>query len=160
MASTAIKCAKCGNRIIANIRRYQGNNYCDHCYELVMEEAQRMEDDKQKLYSFIREMFSVSQLPELVLYIIDKALKEGKKLSGIRGTLNYYYNIKGKPVDDILSIGRIIQTEYENASKYYEEARRIQKINENIDLNVKPVTVVVKSTKDSRKKPNYRMEDL
>ena len=158
--ASAIKCTLCGNKIIGNIRRYQGNNYCDHCYEVVMEEAQRNEDEKQKLYAFIREIFSVTELPELVIYIIDKALKEGRKLSGIRGTLNYYYNILGKPADNILSIGQIIQFEYENACKYYENARRIQKANEKVNLDVPPVTVVVKSTKNTRKKPKYKMEDL
>lgn len=157
---TAFKCAKCGNKIITNVRKYQGNIYCDHCYELVMEEAQRNEEEKQKLYAFIKELFSIQELPELAIYIIDKALREGKKLSGIRGTLNYYYNIKGHSPDNIAMVGTVIQTEYENACKYYEEARRIQKINEDIDLNVDPVTVIVKSTTNKRKKPNYDIGDL
>lgn len=157
---SVIKCAKCGNRIISNIHKFQGNLYCDHCYELIMEEAQKLEDEKQKLYNFIKELFSINELPELAIYIIDKALKEGKKLSGIRGTLNYYYRILGKSTDDILNIGRIIQFEYDNACKYYEEARRIQALNEQVNLNVPPINVKIKSTRNERKKPNYNMEEI
>ena len=125
-----------------------------------MEEAQRFEEEKQKLVLFIKELFAIQECPELVLYAIDRALKEGKKLSGIKGTLIYYYNIKGNAPDNINIIGTIIQREYANASKYFEDVRHIKAVNEQIDINVPPVTVKIKTGGSRHKKRKYRMEDL
>lgn len=158
--STVNTCNRCGNRIITGVRKYQGKLYCEHCYELLMEEVQRFEEEKQKLILFIKDMFSIQVCPEHVLYAIDKAIKEGKKLSGIRGTLVYYYTIKGNAPDNINYLATVIQREYENASQYFEEVRRIKAVNEQIDINVPPVTVRVRTGKNARKKSKYKMEDL
>ncbi len=153
-------CSKCGNKIITGVRKYQGKLYCEHCYEIVMEEAQRFEEEKQKLISFIKELFSIQQCPELVLYALDRAIKEGKKISGIKGTLIYYYNIRGNAPDNINIIGSVIQREYTNASKYFEGIRHIRSINDQIDINVPPITVRLKKNRETFKKRNYKMEDL
>lgn len=155
-----VPCCKCGNSIIGSLRKYQGKIYCEHCYEVVMEEAQRFEEEKQKLINFIKDLFSVRECPEVVLYALDRALKDGKKLSGIKGTLIYYYNIKGNAADNITYVGMVIQREYNNAAKYYEDSKRIRAINDQIDINVPPVKVAIHSTTKERKKPDYRMEDL
>ena len=153
-------CSKCGNRIITGVRKYQGKLYCEHCYEQIMEEAQRFEEEKQKLILFIKDLFSIPECPDVVLYAIDRAIKDDKKLSGIKGTLIYYYNIKGNPADNVGVIGNVIQHEYANAAKYYEETKRIRATNEQIDINVPAVTVKVHSSKGKKYKSKYRMEDL
>lgn len=158
---SANTCSKCGNRIITGVRKYQGKYFCAHCYEQVMEEVQHFEEEKQKLILFIKELFAISECPEVVLYAIEKALKDGKKLSGIKGTLIYYYNIKGNPTDNINIIGTVIQREYANAAQYFEEVKRIKLVNETINIDVPPVIIQVHEGKqNSRKKAKYRMEDL
>lgn len=154
-------CSRCGNRIITGVRKYQGKFYCEHCHDLIMEEVMRFEEEKQKLILFIKDLFAIQECPEVVLYAIDRAVKEGKKLSGIKGTLIYYYSIKGNATDNINNIGNVIQREYANAAKYYEDVKRIKAINETIDINVPPVTVKVHEGKQKRrKKAKYKMEDL
>ena len=160
MASAAYVCGKCGNRIITSVRKYQGKLYCEHCYEQLMEEAQRLEEEKQKLILFIKEMFSITECPDVVLYAIERALKDGKKLSGIKGTLIYYYNIEGHATDNVGTIGTVIQREYANAASYFEKVKEIRATNEHIDINVPPVTVVVPSSAKKKYKAKYRMEDL
>ena len=158
--SSVYQCNKCGSKIITGIRKYQGKLYCEHCYEQIMEEAQRFEEEKQKLILFIKDLFSIQECPDVVLYAIDRAIKEDKKLSGIKGTLHYYYNIKGNPADNVGIIGTVIQREYQNASKYYEDTKRIRAVNEETDINVPAVTVKINSSKKSKYKSKYRMEDL
>ena len=159
MASANI-CSKCGNKIVTGIRKYQGKYYCAHCYDQIMEEAQRFEDEKQKLVLFIKDLFMIQECPEIVLYVIEKALREGKKLSDIKGTLLYYYNIQGNAPDNISYIGTVIQREYANAAKYFEETKRIKAANEAIDINVPPVVIRIHTADQKRKKMKYRMEDL
>lgn len=101
----------------------------------------------------------MQECPEYVLYVIDRSVKEGKKLSGIKGTLTYYYNIKGNAPDNVNFIGAVIQREYNNAAQYFEEQRKIRATNEQVDINVPPVTVKI-SPSGSKKKQKYRMEDL
>ena len=155
-----VSCSKCGNGIIGAARKYQGKIYCEHCYEIVMEEAQRFEEEKQKLYTFIKDLFSVTDCPEVVLYAVDRALKDGRKLSGIKGTLIYYYQENGNTPDNINIIGTIIQKNYDKAAEYFKKKKEQRAINEKIDINVPPVTVQIRSTSQERKKPKYRMEDL
>lgn len=154
------QCCKCGAKIVSSIRKYQGKFYCEHCYEQVMEEAQRFEEEKQKLILFIKDLFSLNECPDVVLYAIDRAIKDGKKLSGIKGTLRYYYDYLGNPADNVNIIGTVIQREYANAAKEQENRKRIRAINDQVDINVPTVTVKVKSTKKEEYKTNYRMEDL
>ena len=46
---SANTCSKCGNKIISGVHKYQGKFFCAQCYEQVMEEVQRFEEEKQKL---------------------------------------------------------------------------------------------------------------
>jgi len=153
-------CSKCGKKIITGVRKYQGKYFCEHCYELAMAEAQQFEEEKQKLILFIKDLFSIQECPEVVLYAIERSLKEGKKLSGIKGTLHYYYNIKGNAPDNVSYIGTVIQREYNNACQHFEETKRIRAANELVDLNVPAVTVKIKTTGARQQKRKYRMEDL
>ena len=117
------QCCKCGAKIVSSIRKYQGKFYCEHGYEQVMEEAQRFEEEKQKLILFIKDLFSLNECPDVVLYAIDRAIKDGKKLSGIKGTLRYYYDYLGNPADNVNIIGTVIQREYANAAKEQENRK-------------------------------------
>ena len=125
-----------------------------------MEEAQRFEEQKQKLIIFIKELFSVNECPEVVLYAIDRAIKDGKKLSGIKGTLLYYYQDEGNVPDNINIIGNVIQKYYDKAAEHYKRKKELRAINDKIDINVPAVTVKIQSSKTEVKKPKYRMEDL
>ena len=153
-------CSRCGNKIISGARKYQSKFFCAQCYEQVMEEVQHFEEEKQKLVLFIKELFAVQECPELVLYAIDKALKEGKKLSGIKGTLIYYYNIKGNSADNISVIGSVIQREYSNAAQYFEEVKRVKAANQKIDIDVAPIIVQIPERGQNRRKKRRIRREL
>lgn len=155
----AVLCAKCKGRIIGHINKYGGKLYCDHCYEAIIEQLQRLEEEKNKLYSFIKELFSLREIPDPVVHSINKAIDDGKKPSGIRGTLIYYYKVKENPVEDIAYLSLIIQKEYSNAANYFAETKKIKEENALIDINVPTVTVRI-STKEKDKSIKYKMEDI
>ncbi len=125
-----------------------------------MEEAQRFEEEKQRLINFIKDLFSVQECPEVVLYALERAIKDGKKLSGIKGTLVYYYQELGNSPDNITIVGNIIQRYYEKAAEHFKKKKEQRAINEKIDINVPPVIVKIRSSTKEIKKPKYRMEDL
>lgn len=156
----ATLCARCNNHIIGHIRKYRNNLYCDHCYNEILLEQQKFEEEKNDLYLFIKKLFSTDEIPFNVITSLDRIIDEGKKISGIRGTLTYYYQVQGNSPDDINIIGGMIRREYNNASAYFAEAKRIREVNATINIDVPPVTVRIKSTNTRRPKSKYKMEDL
>lgn len=161
MATGFLYCAKCGQRLIGNGHRHLSKNYCDSCYEKVMQELEALELEKDRLYGYIKELFGCVECPAEVIYTIENAIKYGKKVSGIRATLWYYYEIEGHSTDNILLVNKVIKEQYDNARKYIENTKSIKTQNEKIDLNVEPVTIQLQSNVNKKKKTlKYKMEDL
>ena len=155
----ALLCSKCKTSIVGHINKYGNNLYCDHCYEEIMANLQRLEEEKNKLYAFVKDLFSIREIPDPVVFALNKAISEGKKPSGIQGTLIYYYKVKENPVEDIAYLGLIIQKEYNNAANYFAENKRIKEANAAIDIQVPTVTVRI-STTEQKAKYKYKMEDI
>ena len=160
MATGSLYCAKCGQRLIGNGHRFLSKNYCDSCYEKEMVELEALEAEKDRLYGYIKELFGISECPSEVIYAIENNIKYGKKVSGIRATLWYYYEIQGHTTD-ISFLNKIIKEQYDNARKYIESARQIKKQNDQTNLNVEPITVKLHSNINKKKRSaKYKMEDL
>lgn len=155
-------CNRCGQRIVGVKHKYEGKEYCDQCYSALMQELQELEKQKADLYAYIADLFNLTACPDYVIYGVDKALKAGKKVSGIRATIWYYYQINGRIPNNPGEIITVINTEYDNARRYVASVKEVNKKNAEVDLKNIPVNTVkiVSNRKIKKWKPNYRMEDL
>ena len=156
---TNLVCAKCGQRIIGNGSRYRGKIYCNSCYDQLMAEEAAFEQDKKELFAYIKELFGEQECPGEVISTVEYALRNGKKIRGIRATLYYYYELMANEPNNIYTVSRVIKEQYDNARVYIEEQNRIMEENKKVDLNVPPVVVTI-SRPRSKKQIKYRMEDL
>ena len=123
------------------------------------------EDDQQQLYRYIKQLFGVSEIPQEVVASITREAAKGKKYRGLRLTLHYYYEVLENQPNDITVVSYVIRDQYENARKYQEESRKIQEINQQVDLSHTPTrTVKLKATdltnNIGRKKKKYDITDL
>lgn len=123
------------------------------------------EDDQQVLYRYIKQLFSVTEVPQEVVASITREAAKGKKYRGLRLTLHYYYEILENQPNDITYVPFVIRDQYENARKYEEESRKIQEINQQVNLSNTPIrTVKLKATdltnNIGRKKKKYDITDL
>ena len=157
--SNALTCARCGQRIVGNGHRYLGKVYCSTCYDEVMEETMALENDKQELYDYIKNLFGKSECPNEVIFMIDQQLRTGKKVRGIQATLYYYYEILGHDTNNILGLGRVLQEQYENARDYTEQVNKNQELNRQVNLNVEPKNIKIPRP-CSKKRLKYKLEDL
>ena len=111
------RCPKCQQVIIGSGHLYNGKLYCDQCYKLVMEETLNIENEKRGLFDFIKELFGIEEIPESWIVKVDKLLRSGKTIAGIKMTLTYYYNILGH--EPIPTYGlSIIDGFYEETRQY------------------------------------------
>lgn len=160
----SVVCAQCGQRIIGVGNRAYGKVYCNSCYESLMAEAQKNEIAKHELGDYICKLFSILECPPSAFYSIDMAVRDGRKISGIKGTLYYYYEILGHPADkdNIGMLGFIIKTEYENASRYFSKQKEIRKKNAEVNLDLPPVTVKIDVNRETKQKKvmPFKIEDL
>lgn len=156
-------CAQCGQRIIGVGKKAYGKVYCESCYEALMNNIQKNESAKKELTDYICKLFVSRDCPEDVIYAIDTSIRDGKKISGIKGTIYYYFEIMGHQADlsTIHTINFVIKTEYENARKYFMKQQEIKRKNAEVDLNLPPVIIKI-NTEQGRKKdpPPFKIEDL
>lgn len=160
MASSNV-CACCGKQLIGQKRKYNGEFLCAECYKEKMEQEIRFQEAKGKLYDYIKGLFGLNECPDEVVYTIDKALRDGKKLKGIRNTLWYYYEVMGHPTDNYNYLSKVIREQYENAREFFKEQEEVKKKNAQVDLhNLETVVVKIPAPKKKKKDLGYRMEDL
>ena len=93
MAGTAGKCARCGQRLVGVGIKLKDGTYCTDCYNIKVSELQKEEEAKKEIYDYIKQIFECETLPPSVTSGIDTLINQGKKASGIKGTLWYYYLI-------------------------------------------------------------------
>ena len=162
MAGTAGKCARCGQRLVGVGIKLKDGTYCTDCYNIRVSELQKEEEAKKEIYDYIKQIFECETLPPSVTSGIDTLINQGKKASGIKGTLWYYYLImENTPSDSQLDyLYKIINDNYNAARDYVIKARELREKNMTIDINVPAQTVKVKIEHDRKKKLPYKMEDL
>lgn len=161
--ASALICAKCGNKIIGTGLKRLGKLYCRACYEQVIAEYDEQEKAKEELYTYIRQLFNISEIPSEVVNVIDYNLKNGKKINGIGSTLKYYFEYSDTyhEADSaaLSMLGKIIRENYDKAREWGAQRNQVLAYNETVDLNVPPVTVKIERPKN-KSKIKYRMEDL
>ena len=153
------RCPKCQEIIIGSGRLYNGKLYCDRCYKIVIDEALNFENEKRALYEFIKELFAIDELPDSWVATIDQLVSSGKTLAGIRMTLTYYYTILGNTPNMMYGLS-IVKKYYEETRQYAIKQQEIMQKNMEHEEKAETVTVKITRPVSTRKKPNYRIEDL
>lgn len=153
------RCPKCQQIIIGAGHLYNSKLYCDQCYKIVIEEAQNLEIEKRNLFDFIKELFGIDEMPDSWSVTIDRLIRSGKTIAGIKMTLTYYYNILGHNPDTTYGLG-IIEKYYEETRQYAIKQQEIMQKNLEHEEKSETVTVKISRPVSTRKKPKYRIEDL
>ena len=162
MSNKPTSCSRCKKKILNGLSyTYRGQAFCYDCYQEKQKELLAAEDEQQVLYNYIKQLFSVSELPNDVLTGINKEVAKGKKYKGMRLTLHYYYEVMENARGSIDVVPYVIRDQYDNARQYEEEVARVRKINEEIDLSNPPKrTIVITSTDLSNSRQRKKKCDI
>lgn len=153
------RCPKCQQVIIGSGHLYNGKLYCDQCYKLAIDEALNIENEKKGLSDFIKELFAIEDIPESWVAKVDRLLRSGKTIAGIRMTLTYYYDILGH--EPIPTYGlSIVDSFYEETRQYAIKQQEIMQKNMEHEEKSETVTVKIRRPVSEKRKINYRIEDL
>lgn len=170
----AYRCSSCGKEINSLIEKFftkDNNIFCEKCFKKLTvvnnrnskaEEEKRVELEKMKLYTEIRRLFDISEIPERIIFECDKLVRdEGYKYGGIGLTLRYLkYCKEGFNLSLDYGVLYVIRVYYKEAERYYREQQAIF----NNNLSFKPTnsqqTVVIKKSNNQRFIPKSRMEDI
>ena len=120
------KCSLCGQLIVPGTEKIlDGKKYCASCYLKALEAKQRSIALKAELLDYIIQLFGVGECPPYVSRAIDKAVANGKKLSGIKATIHYYYKVLNNPAtpDTLVYISTVIEEWYEKTKLYIYEQK-------------------------------------
>lgn len=152
-------CASCGRKIVGSPFRLNGKTFCGACYQKEMQALAEEERKKKELRDYISTLFGIASCPSFVANALDRMLGEGKKLSGIRYTIYYYYEIMGNPVvgTKVGEVPWVVRDYYEEARDYAKRMNELAKENALVELKTEPVKVKIKPP--ARRKRVYRHWD-
>lgn len=156
-------CAKCGCKIVGLEYSHNGKKVCFSCHEKIIEEAEKQEQEKAAVFSYLEHLFGVGEIPSEVISGIAREVTSGKTLKGIRSTIRYYYEIEGNTPSNILQVPFVIRDHYDRAREYVRKMQQLKKINEGININVPPRVITLDPNKlghTHQNKPGYNIEDL
>ena len=165
MASRALTCSCCGVMIPSGLNYiHNGKSLCYKCYQDVQKEILAAEEERQSLFKYLKQLFSLTEIPTNLMVIINREVSKGKKYSEIEYTLYYYYRILENPCGAIEVIHYILKDNYELAQEYKEKVAQTKKVNEIITLSNKKRVIKIShedlEKNNSRKKKKYNIADL
>lgn len=171
MAKIGGHCSKCGKPLTNSTPyTYEGQIYCYDCFQEIAKQAEDKEKKKQNLFSYIKKLFGVSDIPESVIDSINALLKDKGKndkpmtINGIQKTLEYYYGYLGNDPADINIIRFIIVKYYQETYNHLVKQHEIDKKNAEFKDDSKVVTYRIDPNKlfeKARSKgPTTNIEDL
>ncbi len=173
-----VKCPHCEQRfdreVVKNFVLYKNRYYHGDCYDRKMAEIKKEEKEKEEkklkqankkekekidkvnLENFIKDLFGVPTLSYVMKAQIKRYVeKEGFTYSGIHGTLNYFFVLKGNSTKNAQGIG-IVPYVYEDAKKYYTKKAAQEKANAGFDgqlsVEVKVAAPQVTATKMTKRR--------
>ena len=121
-----VKCPFCGvsfDREKEKYIHYKNRYWHVNCYN----EKFPNEEDKEKLRTYIKNLFNIDKLTVLINKQIKDYTEEYKyTYSGILGTLVYCYEIKKMDITKAKGIG-IVPYNYEDAKNYFQQKKAEQK---------------------------------
>ena len=150
-------CTECGSKIIGVPYKINGKNLCGACYKKELRALAEEERQQKELRDYIASLFGVKSCPDSVANALNRMLGEGKKLSGIRYTIYYYYEIMGNPAIKLLEVPWTVRDYYEEAREYAKSMAELAKANQKIEIKTDPIRVKIK--RPTRRKRVYRRWD-
>lgn len=162
----AATCSRCGKKILNGLAyTHNGKAFCYECFKNMQADLLATEEEKTKLYQYIKKLFSLTELPSDTINSISKEIGKGRTYSEIQSTLYYYYEIMENKRSSIDYLPFIIKDQYENACNYKKEVAELKKVNEQVDLSHTKKRTIVLSQSDLKKqnphkKKSYNISDL
>lgn len=157
-------CPKCGKPLVlSNKVSCNGVSYCRDCLSIVIQEEKKQEQKRQELYGYIKKIYEIDYVPEVVEDIIKNLIeKKEKTYNGIQKTLYYYYEILEKRPRDITKFRWVILSFYEETKQYLIKQKEIMKRNQEFVDNAKIVTYKIDADElfKPKKKNSINIEDL
>lgn len=159
-------CSACGKKILNGlVYTHNGKAFCYECYQKMQQELAVAEEQKQQLFNYIKQLFSLGELPPDTVNVVEKELSKEKTIQEIHDVLYYYYEIMARPRGSLNAIPFVLKEQYENAMKYFKEAAKLKEINEGIDLSNPTAVTITMSREDlsnpaRKRKLKYDISDL
>lgn len=162
-----IYCANCGKELHPPFditKKIGQKTYCEECYNQKknINLSWGSEEEKRRLYDFIKEIFSIDEIPQLWIEQIAKICKEDpkKNYTNLYYTLKYAVKIEEITPNPLYGIKGIVTQYYDKAAEYYRQLQKVLDHNEQTVIENKKIVVqiprpVVKDTKNLTK-----IEDL
>ena len=159
-------CSVCGKKILNGlVYTHNGKAFCYECYQKMQQELAVAEEQKQQLFNYIKQLFSLGELPSDTVMAVEKELSRERTAQKIHDVLYYYYEIMARPRGSLNAIPFVLKEQYENAMKYFKEAAKLKEINEGVDLS-NPTTITITLSREDlnsptrKRKPKYDIGDL
>ena len=159
-------CSACGKKILNGlVYTHDGKAFCYECYQKMQQELAVAEEQKQQLFNYIKQLFSLGELPPDTVNVVERELSKEKTIQEIHDVLYYYYEIMARPRGSLNAIPFVLKEQYENAMKYFKEATKLKEINEGIDLSNPTAVTITMSREDlsnpaRKRKLKYDISDL
>ena len=159
---TAKICNKCGRRVTVHYS-YRGETLCRECFEQLSADLAADEDARQPLYKLICGYFGLAEVPDEIIRMIDRELRQGRTINGLSKTLQYYFDIQGNQPGSPNSVRWIWSDYYEATKQYYVKLNAILRHNAEVDLTPEPNIIRYSGDSIAPPKPRdfgYNLEDL
>jgi len=150
-------CSKCGKKIIGQQFKLGDKLLCAACNAAEMEALQKLESEKVSLYAYLKKLFGEEYCPEPVLKSVDRAIRDGKTIAGIRFTVYYYYEVLANPPQDMKEVQWIIHDYYEEARSYVADMRKLGEYNKGINIEHTPKKIKIKMPERNKKRYHGRI---
>jgi hypothetical protein len=151
-------CAKCGRPIEGVPLRIGADAYCADCYQVEVAK----EDNRQLVVLFddIRRIYAIPEISVRTQSAIKRLVAKGYKVSGIRGTLYYFFTILENVPDSIDKIYYVIDDNYDAARQFIEDCRRKKAAAAALPAKDPVRVITIDEPKPSEPTYKYKMEDL
>lgn len=134
----------------------KNKRYCKCCLDKLLQEQQ----EREELYSLIKKLYGVSYPTGMMLKQIKQFKEEcGYTYKGMSLTLTYCSTLPGIEFKSTMGIG-IIPHKYEKAKADYINKKQQKEKIENINLEVKQVTIKIEKLDNTNHLKNERLINL
>ena len=165
--NTKVKCPTCGKKNFkSDVLNYKIKTrfYCRGCYKEAKEKADIQKTDTElynELQDYITELYGIKKLTgQMFMQIKDYRKKFDYSYSGIRLTLQYFYEDMENPVDITNGLG-ITPYIYNKAEAYYTDLWKAMDYNEEVELidTIRKVKPCSNYHKIKQKKMEFTKDD-
>lgn len=81
-------CSACGKKILNGlVYTHNGKAFCYECYQKMQQELAVAEEQKQQLFNYIKQLFSLGELPPDTVNVVEKELSKRRQYR--KSTMSY-----------------------------------------------------------------------